>query len=188
MWYGFSIFDIRPPEQPGSKIRSGHRGGRPFRRQPCRCHYVACVGLNSFRVLPTAIPRLTRCICSPLRRPIHRPYLFYLLPLVCVRMRWLTVRSRTFPPTPPIPKRHELEGAISRIEHAGNQEIILGFYNDGLACEGFEDRQGQLLVMLRERVVGGQWELTFVADAEGEKSLEDFSDFGAYGSSRSKPP
>ena len=32
-------------------------------------------------------------------------------------------------------------GLVYRFEHASNQEIVLEFYNDGLICESFEDRE-----------------------------------------------
>ena len=40
-------------------------------------------------------------------------------------------------------------GLVYRFEHAGNQEIVLEFYDDGLVCESFEDREDQLPATLR---------------------------------------
>ena len=35
---------------------------------------------------------------------------------------------------------------VHGFEHAGDQEVVLEFYYDGLVCEGFEDREDQLPV------------------------------------------
>ena len=68
---------------------------------------------------------------------------------------------------------------IYRFEHAGNQKIVLELYDDGLVCEGFENREDQLPAMLRfkKRLRDGRRELTIVANAEEERNLDHLSDF-----------
>jgi len=34
---------------------------------------------------------------------------------------------------------------LVQLEHAGDQEVVLEFYDDGLVCKGFKDREDQLL-------------------------------------------
>ena len=71
-------------------------------------------------------------------------------------------------------------GLVYGFEDAGDQEIVLEFYNDGLVCESFEDREDQLSATFRfdRRLWDGWWELTIVADAEEKRSVDHFSDFG----------
>ena len=71
-------------------------------------------------------------------------------------------------------------GLVYGFEDAGDQEIVLEFYNDGLVCESFEDREDQLPATFRfdRRLWDGWRELTIVADAEEKRSLDHFSDFG----------
>jgi len=37
-----------------------------------------------------------------------------------------------------------LTSLLIRFEHAGDQEVVLEFYGDGLVCKGFGDREDQL--------------------------------------------
>ena len=64
-------------------------------------------------------------------------------------------------------------GLVHGFEHAGDQEVVLEFHDDGLVCECFEDREYQLQVMFRlqKRLWKARPGLTIVAGAGEEQVL-----------------